>query len=668
VNVLETFFILFETDAKKAEAEGTAAVQGLATATTAADLQIIASETAKTAAQLAGAAKVAAAQAVVAEAELGVVGAVEFRAAAEAAQSAARLAQSRAVIAATAAEAAGTNRAAEAAFSLGRGVGGLVRSFGGLIVAGVSLVSVMGQVRDSFAQINQLSEQADRLGFGENVEGLNAANQVLEDLGGNAEKAQRNLRRFADSISEAFGDAESMAGKALKGLGVDAADANGDLRDTEAVMLDIAGALEGVSKARGAAALTDLGLRDPSLRKLLMSGRENVSALFAAERGKGLITNEQARDVRQFKLAWDDAKDAVAGFFNTLAGNWAPNLTRFANRMETFVRWLREHSTLVQGFAIGATIALGTVVAFIWGAYIPAWTAAAAAVIAATWPILAIIAAVGAAIAVFALLWEDVQAFLSGQPSLLGELVKRYEGLRKVVEFIGAAFRWLSGVAGTSWAAISNAATWAFSQISRVAGPVLALIIDLVKLAYRINVTVWRGVLAIIQEVFAAVLPIVQPVLGALAKGIEWVGSIFASVARAIWGEWGAMFDRFVQRLQTVIGWVRTLMGFAETARAGLDRIIPGPRTAGASTAAPEAVARGQGQLAFASMSALAPMTSGALGGGRGPVSNRTDVQIDKVEVHTQATDADGMAKAASGALSSQLRRATSQFDDGVER
>lgn len=668
MNVLETFFILFETDAKKAEAEGTAAVQGLAAATTAADLQIVASETAKTAAQLAGAAKVALAQATVAEAELGVAGAVEFRASAEAAQTAARLAQSRAVIAASAAEAAGTNRATEAAYSLGRGIGGLVRNFGGLVVAGVSLVSVLGQVRDSFAQINQLSEQADRLGFGENVEGLNAANQVLEDFGGNAEKAQRNLRRFADSISEAFGDAESSAGKALKGLGVDAADANGDLRDTEAVMLDIAGALEGVTKARGAAALTDLGLRDPSLRKLLTSGRENVAGLFAAERGKGLITNEQARDVRQFKLAWDDAKDAVAGFFNTLAGNWAPNLTRFANRMENFVRWLREHKTLVQGFAVGVTVALGAVAAFLWGAYIPAWTAAAAAVIAATWPILAIIAAVGAAIAVFALLWEDVQAFLSGQPSLLGELIKKYEGFRKIVEFIGAAFRWLSGVAGASWSAISNAATWAFDQISRVAGPVLGLIIDLLKLSYRANLTVWRGMLAVIQEVFSAILPIVGPIFAAITKGIEWVGSIFASVARAVWGEWGAMFDRFVQRLQTVIGWVRTLMGFAEGARAGLEKLIPGPATAGASLVASEAVARGQGQLAFASSSALAPVTSGALGGGRGPVANRTDVKIDRVEVHTQATDADGMAKAASGALSSQLRRATSQFDDGVER
>jgi hypothetical protein len=40
-------------------------------------------------------------------------------------------------------------------------------------------------------------------------------------------------------------------------------------------------------------------------------------------------------------------------------------------------------------------------------------------------------------------------------------------------------------------------------------------------------------------------------------------------------------------------------------------------------------------------------------------------VKIDNLNVHTQATDADGMASAASDSLVNHIRYAMSDFDDG---
>jgi len=667
MNILETFFILFETDAKRAQAEVQGAVDGMAAATVGADAKMAASGAAQTASRVGGAAKVVGAQVAVAEAETGVAAAVQGRAVVEGAQTAARLGQSRAVIAATNAETNATRLAEAAGERLGSTIGSLVGKFGLLIGSGLSLVGVLGTIRKSFADINALTEQADRLGFGENVEGLNAANQVLEDYGGNAEKAQRNLRRFSDSIAEAYGDAESAAGKALAGIGVNAADANGDLKDTEQVMLDIASALEGVGKKKQIATLKDLGLNDPSLRDLLTGGRQNIADRFGAERSKGLITNEQARQVREYKMAWDDAKDAVSGFFNTLAGNWAPGLTKFANRLEAFVHWLRENKTLVQGFGIGVTIALTTIAGVLWGTYIPAWTAAAVATIAATWPILALVAAVGAAIAVFALLWDDVQAFLKGQPSLIGDLVERYGWVRDVVEGIGTAFRVLKDWAGDAWGFISRVGTAAFDAVWSVAGPVLSLIGDGLKLAGNLAGTSLRLIWAVVQEVFGAIWPYVQPIFALITAAVEAIGGIFANVAKAIWGEWGAMFDRFAERVRFVTGLVRGLMGMAENARQGLERATPAIAQRSGAVAA--TVARGQVQLGLARANPLAAVSAGAVAN-RAPaqVSRSMEVKVGEVNVHTQATDADGMARAASGALSSQIRRATSHFDDGLDR
>jgi hypothetical protein len=43
-------------------------------------------------------------------------------------------------------------------------------------------------------------------------------------------------------------------------------------------------------------------------------------------------------------------------------------------------------------------------------------------------------------------------------------------------------------------------------------------------------------------------------------------------------------------------------------------------------------------------------------------------VAIEKVEVHTQATDAEGISKAIGGGLKTELRQVTAQHDDGVDR
>lgn len=548
----------------------------------------------------------------------------------------------------------------KAAQKLGGSFVGMATKLGALVGGLVSVGAITNGILGAVRNIDEMSRTASR--FNINVEGFNAFNGVIEDLGGNAETSERFLRRFADSAATAFGDLESIQGKAFAAMGVGLADAQGNLKDTEQVMLEVAGALEGLDRQTQLAHLRDLGVIDPVMRELLLGGRAKLLAGFQAERDKGVITNEQVDLVHKLVEAWNDVKDEVGAFFNSLVGNWAPALTRWAEALQQFFRYLRDHKTLVQGFALGLGAALGVVAAVIWGSYIPAWTAAAVATLAATWPIVAIIAAVLAAAAAFALLWEDVQAFLNGQPSLLGDLVNRYEWVRRAVEFIGDAWAVLSREVPRVLGAIGGAVADVFGTIWRVVGPVLSLIVDAFRLWGSVQTTVLRFLWATVQEVFGAIWPYVQPVLALLGQGIEAVGSIFAAVAKAIWGEWGAMFDRFVERVQTVIGWVRSLMGFVETARKGLEAITPGrgrPETA-------QAVQAGRGQLARAQATPLGSQTTNSVTARS--TTRQTKVEVGKVEVHTQATDADGMAKAAGGALSSQLRRATANYDDGVDR
>ncbi len=431
-----------------------------------------------------------------------------------------------------------------------------------------------------------------------------------------------------------------------------------------------------------------MGVTVGELRKLGEEGKITSDAVFKALEGQGAaIAKEFSTMGTTVGASLTVLRNATVKFVGELDTTFkiservARGITGLASSLGVLFDFLNRNRGLVQGFAIGLSGALAVVAAVLWGSYIPAWTAAAIATIIALAPVIAITAAVLAAAAAFALLWEDVQAFLNGQPSLLGDLVKRYAFVREAVEFLGAAFRFLGEVGAAVWEALTVLAENAgpvfgavldivggvFRGIWAVAGPILSLLWDAILLWGRINATVWRGIFAVASEVFQALAPVVMPILRGIGEVVQWLGGVFGAVAKAIWGEWGAMFGRFVERLQFVIGLVRSLMGFAENVRQGVDKAIDRV-SGGARGPAAAAVGAGRGQLATAGASPLAAQTPASVAaGGRTTQRNQT-VTVGKVEVHTQATDAEGMARAAGGALSSQLRRTTAQYDDGVDR
>lgn len=493
--------------------------------------------------------------------------------------------------------------------------------------------------------------------------------------------SQERLLGVTETISKAITVSGASAGAAEAALiQLGQGFASGTLRGEE-----LNSVLE--QAPRLAKAIADgMGVGVGQLRKLGEEGKITADAVFKALEGQGpAIAGEFSKMGTTVGSSLTVLRNATVKFVGELDAAFgaservAKGISGLAAGLGVLFEWLQRNRGLVQGFAIGISAALAVVAAVLWGSYIPAWTAAAIATVTALAPVIAIAAAVLAAAAAFALLYEDVQAFLTGQPSLLGDLVKRYAGVREAVEFIGAALKVLGQVGGAVWAALTRLAEEAgpvflavldvvgavFSGIWQVAGPVLSLLWDAILLWGRINATVWRGIFAVASEVFQALAPVVLPILRGIGEVVQWVGGVFATVAKAIWGEWGAMFGRFVERLQFVIGLVRSLMNFAEGVRGAVDSAID--RTTGRGRAA-GAVASGRGQLGAAQASPLAAQTPASVAAGGRTTQRNNTVTVGKVEVHTQATDAEGMAKAAGGALSSQLRRTTANYDDGVDR
>lgn len=142
------------------------------------------------------------------------------------------------------------------------------------------------------------------------------------------------------------------------------------------------------------------------------------------------------------------------------------------------------------------------------------------------------------------------------------------------------------------------------------------------------------------------------PVIGAIARGIaDAFGAMFdagMSVALFFAKMWANPAQAFMDFFNIIWNGVSKLMN----AIPGLGSVLG-------------ALGIGQNMLGQASGTPMASQTSNSISNTtRGGKS--TSVQIGKVEVQTQATDAQGISKAIGGTMQAQMRQTMANYDDGV--
>lgn len=151
--------------------------------------------------------------------------------------------------------------------------------------------------------------------------------------------------------------------------------------------------------------------------------------------------------------------------------------------------------------------------------------------------------------------------------------------------------------------------------------------------------------------------PIIGTIIDGLVAAFNWMKE---SV--------GEVFDGLIGNVMLFISWVQKaidfVLGLADKAK-GVVSAIGGFFGFGGNEETAKAVATGQAQIAQASNNPIASQTSNSISGPKTSNKNTT-VSVGKVEVNTQATDADGVARAVGGTLNNQLRQTVSNYDDGV--
>ena len=454
----------------------------------------------------------------------------------------------------------------------------------GALLATVSLGAMTAAILDAAGAADKLNESAERLGL--NIETLSAWGDLVKKNGGSAEGFIASIEALNANLAQVEVTGKSRAAPFLKELGIDLDAAANKGKNAMDFLPQIAEAFEGMDKQKSVALGRRLGF-DQATIMALQAGRREVEALIEKEKELGVITKKQGEIADAFGDQMDDTRHAFRSVWLGVSEYVLPPLTWMLKKFEEVAVWMRKHSD----FIIGLMIALGAAILFY---VLPPLISMGAAVVVAFAPFIGAGLLVAGLAAAFALLYDDIMAFIDGGDSMIGHIVGKWPIIGDIVKGIASYFQFL----------------W-----------------DLLKAFFDFMTTAWDapggGLAAFAERAshafdgFLAAVPLVK-------DAIAWLSGAFDKVA--------SFFGRG---------------GLAAAVRENA-----------------EGLTAGKAALAQASGTPLAAQTSASISNTRG--GNTTSVQVGKVEVHTQATDAAGISKSIGDSMETQMRQAANNFDDGV--
>jgi hypothetical protein len=570
---------------------------------------------------------------------------------------------------------AGLKKVDKAAGGVGASFINMAKSIAAPLLALASFGSLMNIAVARAADIRQLDQFASKLNS--NISDVDAFKRSVTGVGGEAAGAVDSLVKLGEKVNEAFSDKDSGARKDFAEWGLAFKDAEGGALGASDAMLELAGNLEGVSRAEALARIKKLGIEDAGTIDLILRGRRALEERIEAEKKMGVVTEDQARKVREYYAELGEVQNLLSSIGNQILGVFLPIATQAVDIFGGAIRWMMENQRLVEGFFIG----LASVLAL---KYTPAMIQAGWATLAALWPYIALGAAVVAVGAAFALAYEDVRAFMDGQPSLIGALAEEYEWFGDLVESISDTFRGLGeAISATLTAADAG-------ELGQIAQTLLSL--DGLE-ASAIGV----AALAAALSPLARTLMIFAAAFAAAKAGLDYLSSLKGDVDADIAARVAMDNPKAAPGYVEMVGTDEEGKFIYEDGNRRVDRPRPNP-TAGFTDeamdyklqlmqeegarmeASPMAVMEEQSRMIDAQLmqakallegAAASPMNGQTTESLAPAVTNndiKNTVNVGGVTVNTQATDAQGVAAAVDSALSSKLRETASQFDDGVAR
>lgn len=472
---------------------------------------------------------------------------------------------------------------------LGTSFVSLAKKAAGFLGVAVTLGGLKTLAMTTAETTSALGQQARVMGV--NVTTLDSWRKAVTESGGDAEAFTRTLGK----LSQRF-------------------------RDPEEALLRLSKTIGGMSAFRAQRIGKMLGL-DESTIELLRQGRVKVEELIKKQKEQGAITKEQVEQADRFNLKLRQMKGEFENLKTQIGTALIPIFEKLLDGWNAVADWVKDNQEPITHFFIALA---GIVTAY----YLPAMIKAGIATLAAMWPVLLAVAAFTA----LALVIADVIGYFTGMDSALGDLVKDFPMLGKILDA-------LKGIVLDCWNAL------------------VMLVTDPMKF------------LELLKEEFAAFMDLLfgegagETVLDWIGKGVEGLTDLWDGLNVLISKVIGAAlkgFERIGNAWQKVKGWFGAGKDEVEAAEKSASN-APQPQLQGWEIT-PDPTYGGGEHLANLAKSPVNSMTSNSISNSSRTESRKNEFKVDKIEVVTQSTDPEGIA----AGIGDSLRDATLQFDNGL--
>ncbi|WP_430247530.1 hypothetical protein ACIH2S_12940 [Providencia sp. PAZ2] len=484
------------------------------------------------------------------------------------------------------------------------------------------LMGATAMVSESVTRSAEI-ESLDKLGKKINVAtaDVDAFAGSMAELGGTRDAAQADLSAMAKS----FGFAKNSMEKVLK----------------------TADKVQGMKFDKAKATLSALGVTDDKTVELMMKGRKELERMMGIQKEYSGINKESIEQSIKFNNAMQGFKQSSGLLKNSFLEMVIPVLTKGLEWINKFVGFCKDNKQLMVGFFI----AIGSAVAIF---YVPSMIAAATATLAATWPILAIVAVIALLAAAFAFVYDDIMNFIDGNDSMIGRILDEYPELKEVILRLWQTFKILFEYLMVAVKFVADIVVNAYNSMNNA----LNQFIDWLVVSINSIVSWGNDFKGVFNTVSDAVVGIfkwlwaqIQQYLGWINDGLDAIKNGWSTV-KGWFGFEDAEVTQTVERKVSADGTIEHTI----------------PETPKLSEDDTALLVKGLNQqITGMSTNPMNPVTSQAISN-QSSTTNETNLSIGEIKVETQATDAQGMANGIKDALQSQLQDLGHQTSSGVSK
>lgn len=210
-------------------------------------------------------------------------------------------------------------------------------------------------IKEFVTQLTKADAEAGRTAkiFDTSVRTLSLWRRVGIAAGGTAEGITQSIAGLVNQFQMFSLTGESSVIPWFRALGINISDADGKMRDFDAILLDLADKFSKLDPAKAAAFGRALGL-DAGTINLLLQGRDAVAKMLEDQKKLGVATEESARASAALQKSWADIESSATAVGRTLLTGINPALVKAAdstaNILSRFNRWLNSNDTWVDDF------------------------------------------------------------------------------------------------------------------------------------------------------------------------------------------------------------------------------------------------------------------------------------------------------------------------------